>query len=105
MSILIKGMTMPTNCGECLLSALRMDCRLTGRDISRDWIKRKIPDFCPLVPVPPHGRLIDADAVQDTVLKLVEDGWNITRNDYKRLDDILYECPTVIEAEGEETNE
>ena len=61
--ILIRGMEMPKTCGDCPLSALRMDCKLTGRDISHDWMKRKIPDWCPLVPLPEgHGRLIDADA-------------------------------------------
>ena len=29
------------------------------------------PD-CPLVPVPPHGRLIDADALSDKILEIVE---------------------------------
>ena len=58
--ILIRGMEMPKTCGDCPLSALRMDCKLTGRDISHDWMKRKIPDWCPLVPLPEgHGDLIE----------------------------------------------
>lgn len=50
MSVLIKGMEMPNNCGACPL-------RLA-------WCRERIymvtrPERCPLVPVPPHGDLID----------------------------------------------
>lgn len=53
MSVLIKGLPTPNNCGACPL-------RLA-------WCRERIymverPKRCPLVPVPPHGRLIDADA-------------------------------------------
>lgn len=64
MSVIIKGMEMPETCGDCPLSALRMDCKLTGRDISHDWMKRKIPGWCPLVPLPAwHGELIERKAL------------------------------------------
>lgn len=65
MSILIKGMEMPENCGECLLAKLSP----TGESIycnyslsTVPWDER--PFDCPLVPVPEHGRLIDADALE-----------------------------------------
>lgn len=101
MSILIKGMKMPTSCFRCPLSVLngeRLYCEVTKDEV----LRAKRSSDCPLVELPPHGRLIDADAVQETVLKLVEGGWDITRNDYKRMDGILFECPTIIEAEGED---
>lgn len=52
MSIYIKGMGMPKSCSDC-----KIFCGLPYQ--LRDKKGRR-PD-CPLVPVPPHGRLIDAD--------------------------------------------
>ena len=48
------------------------------------------PDWCPLVELPPHGRLIDADAIQD---------YNVETFGQRLL--IIDTAPTVIEAEGE----
>lgn len=30
------------------------------------------PSWCPLVPIPPHGRLIDADALDDLLMNLAD---------------------------------
>ena len=49
-----------------------------------------VSEYCPLVELPPHGRLIDAD-------KLVR---NTIYNKYIT-ETILSSAPTVIEAEGE----
>ena len=59
MSILIKGIKMPTNCDDCLLD---FDC---PHDQSIDGYKMQggRPCTCPLVHIPPHGRCIDADAL------------------------------------------
>jgi len=56
MGVYIKGMKMPANCDDCLLGS---DC---PHDQSIDGYKMQggRPRTCPLVPVPPHGRLIDA---------------------------------------------
>ena len=63
MSILIKGMEMPTRCAECWLmdgeDSWCTACR--GRHLGPEYrygIKDR-PGWCPLVPVPPHGRLGD----------------------------------------------
>ena len=60
MDILIKGMEMPTSCGYCPLRHEAKDgdeCYL-GASLT-EYQKR--PDDCPLVSIPPHGRLIDED--------------------------------------------
>ena len=70
MSILIKGMEMPTRCGRCDMCVpesngdidLHNVCCITGADIVD--VGEKMVD-CPLVPAPKHGRLIDADALAD----------------------------------------
>ena len=70
--LVIRGMELPKTCGDCVFSRIRMDCRLTGKDISRDWVNRKIPDSCPLIPLPErHGRLIDGDVL----LEQIRDGF------------------------------
>lgn len=70
MSIIIKGMNMPKNCGECRLYVdsiqtpdKKYDCNpfcfATGKNIT---FIGELEDFCPLVEIPtPHGRLIDGD--------------------------------------------
>jgi hypothetical protein len=57
----------------------------------------KRQDWCPLVPIPPHGRLIDADA-------LMKDGWKL----FKQVGSSVHEMPLnnpsipiIIEAEAE----
>lgn len=73
MSLLIKGMEMPTTCRDCRLSTLTdFDsmpfCNITMDDICfNDWETKRL-DNCPLALVPPHGRLIDADALENRVV-------------------------------------
>lgn len=90
MSVIVKGMEMPKNCGRCPFAGVCgvhsceewpdlesiMFNDVIGIDGSRD------PD-CPLIPVPPHGRLIDADDVDNHIIGHVE----------------LRDCPTIIPAE------
>ena len=79
MSVLIKGMEMPKQCGGC---PLRGVCK------QRIYIEYR-PKDCPLIEVPtPHGRLIDADAIQD---------YNVETFGQRLL--IIDTAPTVIEAE------
>lgn len=68
MGIYIKGMEMPMRCADCWL----MDgedhwcCAMRGKPLESNYyygIKDR-PDWCPLIEVPPHGRLIDADALR-----------------------------------------
>lgn len=124
MSLLIKGMEMPTRCGQCRFFAwsrgvgqhcavdsdITFHATIDGMDV-----KYERNGDCPLVPVPPHGRLIDADELSEDLNFDVE-------NDLRALDDLdivgkerahiqfdkdckqncmyyLSNCPTVIPAE------
>jgi len=68
--ILIKGMEMPESCYYC---PMKNDgyylCKATRpyKELEDDCKECK-PQWCPLVPVQPHGDLIDRDA-------LIKDGW------------------------------
>lgn len=68
MGVYIKDMTMPTRCGRCDMCfktpITTYTCCITGADI--DNLGEMMED-CPLVPVPPHGRLGDLDALAQQV--------------------------------------
>lgn len=120
MSILIRGMEMPGNCTDCRFRKTARheylsDCQLcpftgdTTPYLTRD-------KKCPLVPVPPHGRLIDADALMKEMDKqenaMFEHGHEFSFS-FKSGGDVctawynvemmVEDAPTIIEAEGEET--
>lgn len=64
MGVYISGMEMPKNCGECLLAKLSP----TGESLICNYLLSRVsweerPFDCPLVPVSPHGDLIDRDAL------------------------------------------
>jgi len=68
MSVLIRGMEMPKNCFACACASYyeRIDramCDLTNKQLGiKVWKKERHPN-CPLVELPPHGRLGDLDAL------------------------------------------
>ena len=105
MSILIKDMNIPDKCGHCRF-ANAFDCTVTGSFISTHDIRQ--PD-CPLVPIPPHGRLIDADALRknmyhdafetDTPMQKWDSGCWIR---YKLFELQEEAAPTIIPADEEE---
>lgn len=96
MSILIKGVEMPPNCFGCPLSVLngeRLFCEVTKDEV----VRAKRASGCPLVPVPPHGRLIDADALREQMAE--------RHHYFGRLSDplcLIEDAPTIIESEEEE---
>lgn len=67
MSILIKEIPMPESCSKCFVSpaccpAVRK--RLESKYQPYTWVPANYRhEDCPLVEVPSHGRLIDADAL------------------------------------------
>ena len=102
MSVLIKNFEMPKSCAECQFS----DVFAYPPDYDDEWIcgleyfsmnwedAQMRHSNCPLVEIPPHGRLIDADAF----MQFVHDKWE----DYDHwLLDYIEARPTIIEAEEE----
>ena len=65
MSVLIKGMKMPKNCHSCPMCLMRF-CQAGDRELSEQKTRpnAKRPEDCPLVEVPPHGRLGDLDKLE-----------------------------------------
>lgn len=110
-SVLVRGMDMPKICNECdFCTYVEKDrdvwCTSTIRIIKRGITRPEYeyqnlprPDWCPLVKVKSHERLIDADALIKALVR------KEPFNDCARV--VIAECmeevrhaPTVIEAEG-----
>ena len=64
MSILIKGMEMPDNCHVCI-AGYGGCCYLAPAEADGICPDNGRADFCPLIEIPKHGRLIDADSLCD----------------------------------------
>lgn len=115
MSLIIKGMEMPENCGECgFLRKLEKAtpytsqfwCCIDGKTV----LKHEKSKYCPLVPLPEgHGRLGDLDALDRafTDLRFNADGsiahWDDRRNwclHGEEIERLIGEAPTIIPAEG-----
>lgn len=96
MSVLIKGMDMPTNCCNCKFCTRTeiSQCTITGGFTNWEYYNDAKRDDCPLVDVPtPHGRLIDADE-----LKLKKYHSCVAKENVVAVAHIDW-SPTVIEAE------
>lgn len=104
MSVLIKKMEMPKGCWACPFAVGKhYECLFTKK--SSNWGLTTRPSDCPLIEVKsPHGRLIDADALNKKMEERID-----------RLKDnrSMYEAScvataldlfalTIIEAEGSE---
>lgn len=112
MSVLIKGMEMPFSC---------LKCPCSGEDNTDDgnevWVceaselhqltvEDKIvhrPEWCPLVPVPPHGDLIDREAWKKSLIDEGEtigvDGFSVDGLSAYDVYHIIENAPVVIPAE------
>lgn len=96
MSVLIKGMEMPSCCMFCPISNFS-GCGLMNPPVlmtSKEMLADR-PDWCPLIEVKPHGRLIDADALYPIYADLLDGG------DVKAVvpKSVIDTSPTIIEAE------
>lgn len=104
MSILIKDMDIPKSCDKCRFcvngftdEAPMYECAVQSYENVSVLVESGgkpfdfRPDWCPLIELPPHGRLIDADALKNDMRD-----WNPS------IIAVVDAMPTVIEAEGSE---
>ena len=103
MGVYIKGMEMPARCGECkafvcykqwagdrgdcFCGITKSDCKAGAQNAD-----------CPLVPVPPHGDLIDRREAIIDANERAYDFWNCDA-DVDSTVSFLNEQSTIIEAE------
>ena len=125
MSVLVKGMEMPKDCRECRLMEYHSNlgetwCAPTVGLLAVNYKPIPFdgrPDWCPLVELPEkHGRLIDAEALIDTLEQAIaimetmlkqldleaDDGCLMEIKAYRDIRDGIKEIDAVIEAEGVE---
>ena len=105
MGIYIKSMKMPERCWDCDLCYDCYYCRpLSVRFYDREDFEpgeRRLSD-CPLIPVPPHGDLIDRDDLKNKEITIDYDEWDDTFDDgLLFVTDLIDNAPTIIEAEEE----
>lgn len=120
MSILIKGMEMPTRCEDCFCFRHNAEydyayCNISSVNVLGRGNARL--NNCPLLPVPSHGRLVDADALlkRNCINLMFED----PQERYESCDECLKDrgycgleidavnivnAPTVIEGEKEKND-
>jgi len=98
MSILINGMEMPRSCNECSMSVDGY-CTVVKYPNGDAMNRHYKPLWCPLIEIPPHGRLIDADALNQTI----DEVECYSRDPYiGYMSGCIDNAPTIIEAEGRE---
>ena len=106
MSILIKKMEMPKGCWACPFAVGKhYECLFTKK--SYNWGLTTRPSDCPLIEVQsPHGRLIDADALNNMINRSYPMTDRIdVHNGYAICQEMIKQLPTIIEAEEGEANE
>ena len=89
MSVLIN-MEMPKSCNACMFDEYGLcliNKNLEGKD--------ELTHSCPLIEVPPHGDLIDAQEE----MRLMQSCEYDTYDDYNRAFDMLDNAPTIIPAD------
>ena len=89
MGVYIKGMEMPKRGESCLVITITPDGEVYKNVYDASF---RVNQLGEAVPVPPHGRLIDADAFEDFIRK----DWD--KNDHW-IADVVYSRPTIIPAE------
>ena len=103
MSVIIKGMDMPSKCRFCPCCAdnglidMRREyfCSAVDSALEIDNLDQKL-SACPLVEIPtPHGRLIDADELE----KCVHEWYDVGEYVFA---DTIWNADTIIEAEVSE---
>lgn len=99
MGVYIKNMEMPKSCMECKLTDSEY-CTCVAVNFWEDeyyvgkFTHNRAP-WCPLVPVPPHGRLGDLDALMARLEKY-HPPLDIAMRE-------LADAPTIVPAEESET--
>ena len=96
--VYIKGLEMPLGCFSCgFESEVSYYCTILQKPTTEANNKEERRPDCPLVAVPDHGDLIDAQEQ----MRLMQSCEYDTYNDYNRAFDMLDCAPTIIPADKE----
>ena len=118
MGIYIKGMKMPIQINDesvVAINDITMTLNSSGEaelhlihGVNEDGTLSY--DSYPLIEVPPHGRLVDADKIMDHIRDYIEEyGWWTDEHGYhsekwcamKEAEMVIEEAPTILEGDGD----
>ena len=108
MSILIKGMEMPKNCFECYwrckVDPENLRCRISGEYFEETFAGtiQNRHKSCPLIEIPPHGDLIDRNALLADTTDMLH-SMMVFGGARVYTSDAIKKAPTIIPAEEGET--
>lgn len=111
----IVPMEKPKRCGlcPCFHAEHPMHCQAVKAHKDKRIIApygAPIPDWCPLIELPPHGRLGDLDVLAEDLAIFKDghdEGWGYDGGMYEAYNNSLMlveDAPTIIEAEKGETD-
>ena len=102
MSIVIPDMEMPKTCRRCLEIGIPVRCRVKEQEpITAVMSGYDRPNDCPLIELPLHGRLKDADKTLDELREYPQSVLLCEPDIANRIYEIIYDAPTVLEASEE----
>ena len=106
MGVYIKGMEMPTSCYDCDFAYQDQDSEhnvyWTCAAVHKSACMHERREDCPLVPVPPHGRLIDADDLDSKLFTVGISGAILHKRAKFTVGEVrgfIMNAPTIIPAE------
>lgn len=104
MSEFLVKMDTPNRCCDCPMCYDYILCRLAGKEFGEIECVEIVADWCPLIKIPPHGRLIDETDVIKHFVELANDPWNQNvctswSNAFAEAAGDICDMPTIIEAE------
>ena len=98
MSVIVKGMEMPKNCKECKMWSI-CECLNDFEDFESICYAVEDGDLvrdknCPLIELPPHGRLGDLDKLMTEFMDSDLD--HLQRDDWREVIQIVADAQTII---------
>ena len=100
MGVYIPDMKLPSSCLTCDIPVRVQPCPVDHDNVSNYKTSRH--PACPFIPVPPHGRLIDADALMKELEITEEADHNGATLLMAVFLGVLKSAPTIIPAEEDE---
>lgn len=99
MSVIVKGMEKPNSCYDCRMRTDSYFCSAMPKEFCGYTNDIKRPDWCPLIELPPHGKLIDADRLLTDRMK--SKYYHLPNGDIAIPIIDIEHAPTVLEQEEE----
>ena len=104
MSILINGMEMPRKCIRCPVNVYGRCLVNDDKDVSKATADAVRDKDCPLIPIPPHGRLGDLDKLENGLRHMAKYQHGERQQGILGCCETIRTAPTIIEASGKDVD-